>query len=327
LRLSLHKKTDQLWCKKGYELAKDQIVLHGQREPKSYASASNASIAHKETAGQILITGDGFAAAVSKTNGELSSWEVNGVEQLESALRPNFWRPLTDNDTRFRKFPQRGTVWRDLRTALNTNAVGVRSANEKSIEVLVKQSFQNKVKLETKYTIFNDGNIVVKMDLDTDESLPDMPKFGVTMGIPAEYANTAYYGKGPWESYSDRKRGAEVDEFKAKTDRLFNNYAMPQENGNRTETRWVKLTADHSNSGIMVTGLPHFNFSVWPYSFENIDAAKHPYDLKPQGFYTLNIDLAQTGVGGMKVAPMPHQLVQSGRHHFAFMLSPNEHGD
>jgi len=70
--------------------------------------------------------------------------------------------------------------------------------------------------------------------------------------------------------------------------------------------------------------MPHFGFSVWPYSIENIDEAKHTYDLKPQGFYTLNIDFAQTGVGGMKAEPLPQHLIQPGIYSFEFMISTIE---
>ena len=68
--------------------------------------------------------------------------------------------------------------------------------------------------------------------------------------------------------------------------------------------------------------MPEFNFSVWPYSAANIEQAQHPYDLTPQGFYTLNIDLAQTGHGGMRARPLPHQLVPAGKLSHKFMLRP-----
>jgi len=322
LRLSLHEKTDRLWCKKGYEVAKDQIVLKSRKDPESYASSSKAKLNLNDTDSHIVIAGKNFSVSVSKSSGELSSYKVKGIEQLTFALRPNFWRPPTDNDRQMRKFYQNKKIWQNMRNTLKTNTVRIVSEDDTAVELIVKQNFQDKVKLEMTYTIFNDGNIVVKMNLDAAKSLPDLPKFGVTMGIPADYTNTTYYGKGPWENYSDRKRSAEVDQYRVKTDDMFNNYAMPQENGNRCETRWLKLSADNKKSGIMVIGFPSFNFSMWPYSADNIEEAKHPYDLKPQGFYTLNIDLAQTGVGGMKAAPLPQHLIKSGKYSFEFMISP-----
>jgi beta-galactosidase len=322
LRISLHEKTDRLWCEKGYEVAKSQLLLKNKTVPSSNHSLSQVNVAHIETDDEVMINSASFSATVSKSTGELTSWKINGAEQLKSPLRSNFWRPLTDNDSRFRKFAEKKKVWRDLRTNLKTSSVNIGTADEHAVEVWVKQAFEEQVRLDTIYTFFGDGSIAVKLDLDADESLPDLPKFGMTMGIPADYANTTYYGNGPWESYSDRKRSAEVGEFELKTDDLFYNYAKPQENGNRTDTRWVKLSADGSQPGILVTGLPQFNFSVWPFSADNIEMAKHPFDLKPQGFYTLNIDLAQTGLGGMKAVPLPHQRVPSGKLRFEFLMGP-----
>ncbi|MFC2113368.1 glycoside hydrolase family 2 TIM barrel-domain containing protein [Bacteroidota bacterium] len=322
LRLSLHEKSDRLWCEKGYEVAKDQILLKETKAQGSFVSSSNAAISGKETDEEIQISGKGFSTVISKSNGNLSSFVLNGKEMLASELRPDFWRPPADNDRRFRRFYENRKVWQNMNHSLNTSSVEISSEDAKCITVLVKQHFKDKLTLEKVYSIFNDGNIIVKMDLDADESLPDLVKFGVCMGIPSDFVNTSYYGKGPWDNYIDRKRGAEVDEFSVKTDDMFHSYAMPQENGNRSDTRWIKLSTANGNAGLMITGTPHFEFSVWPYSAENIEKAKHPYELTPQGFYTLNIMRANSGLGGMRVAPLPHQQIKAGKYSLEFRIGP-----
>ena len=95
---------------------------------------------------------------------------------------------------------------------------------------------------------------------------------------------------------------------------------MPQENGNRTETRWLKLSSENNKSGIMISGKPLFSFSVWPYAAQNIEEAKHTFDLKPQGFYTLNVDLLQMGLGGTLSNTLPQYLIKSGKLNFEFMI-------
>jgi len=249
LRLSLHEKTDRLWCDKGYEVAKDQLVLKSRKDIEPYVSTSNSTISFTETNNEIVINGKGFSVTISKSNGELSSYMIEGSEQMASALRPNFWRPPTDNDRRGRKVYERKKIWQNLSSTLKTISVRVGSEDNKFIRILVKQNLKDLIKLETVYTIFNNGKIIVKMDLDADKSLPDLVRFGATMGIPASYKNTTYYGNGPHENYIDRKRAAEVDEFTVKTDDIFYNYAMPQENGNRTDTRWLKICTENNKSG------------------------------------------------------------------------------
>lgn len=321
LRLSVHETTDRKWCKKGYEIAKDQLLIHGRKQSATLVTpASRSTIKITENGNDIIIAGDDFSATVSKSNGQLSSWNVGGVEQLVSPMRANFWRPLTDNDNRFRRFGEKKKLWKDLPKNLKTNQVTAESSANGSAEVIVNQTDGGKVKLQTTY-VFAPSSVMVTLELDADPSLTDMPKFGVTMGVPLDYGKTFYYGRGPWESYSDRKRSTEVDEFSFDTDQLFHSYAKPQENGNRTDTRWLKLSDTDNQTVMKITGQPQFDFSIWPYSIDNIDKAGHPYDLKPQGFYTLNIDLAQSGLGGMSARPKPEQLVPSGKHDFQFQIS------
>lgn len=321
LRLSLHEKTDRRWCKKGYEVAKDQLALKDRRKPVAYTSTSKGNTAINEIDGNVVVSGKGFSVTVSKESGKLTSYKLNGVEHLAAPLGPNFRRPLADNDRRFRGMAWKQKIWIEMADSLKTGSVEALPMAGNAVAINVMQNHAKQVALETTYTVFGDGSIVVKMDMDADKSLPELIRFGMSMGVPKNLVRTTYYGKGPWESYSDRKRSPDVARFSEKTDDMFHSYAMPQENGNHTDTRWLKLT-DEDGAGLEFNGLPLFGFSVWPYSIGNIDDAKHPYDLKPQGFYTLNIDLRQTGLGGMRARPLPHQSLPAGTYSFEFRMGP-----
>ncbi len=325
LHLSLNEKTDRLWCKKGFEVAKDQILLKARKELSAYESVSKETISTKDSDSGIEIIGKDFSVNFFKTSGELISYKIKGIEQLPTSLKPNFTRPSIDNDIRganTRYMHESNQFWNKVMTELETSSVELSSKSEKSATVVVKQKFEDKIQMNTTYIVFNDGTIDVKFSLNADKSLPDLIRVGLTMGIPSTYTNTSYYGNGPWENYSDRKRGAEVDEFSTKTDDLFYNYAVPQENGNHTDTRWAKFSSENNKSGLMITGKPLIAFSVWPFSAENINKAKHPFDLNRQGFYTLNIDLIQSGVGGTLSNRLPQYCLKSGVYDFEFQISP-----
>lgn len=323
LRLSLHEKKDRLWCEKGYEVGYHQLAVQKRTPIKNHTSKAKNEINVTDNTNDISINGKTFSAKVSKDNGQLISYKVKGIENLISPLQPNFWRPPADNDRKFRKVYRDKQVWENINKTLKTDKVTIGEQSGDTVKVIVSQSAdQHNIMLKIVYTIFNDGVINVKMDFDADQDLPSLPRFGVTMGVSGNYNNTTYYGNGPWENYSDRKRNSIVDEFTFKTDDLFHSYAMPQENGNRTETRWVKLNGKKTKGGLQIVGLPKVSFSIWPYSHENIEKAMHPYDLKKQGFYTLNVDLAQSGVGGMRAQPFDHQKVLSGKLSFEFLIKP-----
>jgi len=325
LRLSLHENEDRLWCAKGFEIAKNQVLIKKGKELKEFVSDSKETLTVDDTDNFIAVSGKNFAARVSKSNGWLTSYEINGTEQLESPLRPNFWRVPIDNDLRGASstlFHQSEKIWKTLPDKLKTNSVTLEVEQNGVKKIVVNQTLEEKVTLGIIYTFFGDGHLSVRMSLDADESLPDLLRFGMTMGIPAGYINTSYYGNGPWESYRDRKRHAETAVYHVKTDDLFFNYAMPQENGNRTDTRWVKFSGEDKKTGLQITGLPLFEFSAWPYSYENMETAKHPYDLNPQGYYTLNIDLTQAGLGGTLSHTLPNHVLRPGKYSFRFVIGP-----
>lgn len=321
ITISVHEKINRWWAQKGHEIAKDQILLKARKSPSSYKTKSKSPIAVDENNDAILISGNAFSAKVSKTNGHLISYRVNKTEQLMAPLKPNFYRSPVDNDIRGfnrRQFIKGAKLWENLADNLRVNEVNI-VKEDSQVKVYIKQAYQKQVSLNTLYTFFNDGKLVVKLDLDVDEKAPNLIRFGVTMGVPKAYENTTFYGKGPWENYLDRKRATIIDEFNFKTDNLFYNYIRPQENGNRSDVRWLSLTSNRKN-GLKVTGLPEFGFSIWPYSSKNIEEAGHPYNLKTQGFYTLNLDLVQQGVAETLSEILPQHTIKPGKFSFEFLL-------
>lgn len=173
----------------------------------------------------------------------------------------------------------------------------------------------------TNYSISSDGKIDVAMSLDADPSLPEMIRVGMTMGVPMNLEQTEYFGRGPWENYSDRKRSADVGVYKSSTSDMYHSYAMPQENGNHCDVRWLTLRSANGSEGIRVSAPSRFDFSAWPFSADAIEAAKHPFELVPQGFFTLSIHGVQTGVGGTLSHTLPQYVVPAGSYRLQFQLS------
>ena len=107
-------------------------------------------------------------------------------------------------------------------------------------------------------------------------------------------------------------------------------YAVPQENGNRTDVRWMFLSNKNSE-GLLVIADSLLSMSAWPYTEENIEDSKHTIDLKDAGYITLNIDLSQMGVGGNDswsevAAPLPKYQIPAGSYRYGFYLIPYKKG-
>ncbi|WP_413431155.1 glycoside hydrolase family 2 TIM barrel-domain containing protein [Crateriforma spongiae] len=323
LRVSFHETKDRLWCDQGYEIAKEQFQLPTE-SPASDDPPPSATLEIREQADQYTFVGESFTARIDRTSGALVSYEMDGVQWIQSPLRANFWRPQTDNDRGGAKTHVRQKYWKELGDKLKTQSVRLQSSEPNTAHVTVIQ-VHDRLRLQIDYRISGDGAIAVTLDLDADETLPNLPRFGVTMGISEVFSASQYFGKGPWENYWDRNSGAEVARHAQPTDDLYFEYAMPQENGYRTETRWLELSG--KGQTIRIDGLKPFGFSIWPYSSENIDEARHTYDLVEQGFYTLNLDDRQMGVGGTdswspKAMPLEKYRIPAGKRQWSFTIRP-----
>jgi beta-galactosidase len=82
-----------------------------------------------------------------------------------------------------------------------------------------------------------------------------------------------------------------------------------------------------TKEGILIVADSLLSMSAWPYTEQNIAGAKHTNQLKAAGFITLNIDLAQMGVGGNDswsavAAPMEEYQLPAKGYSYSFYISP-----
>ncbi|MFI3305515.1 MAG: glycoside hydrolase family 2 TIM barrel-domain containing protein, partial [Rikenellaceae bacterium] len=321
VRVSLHEAEDRLWCKAGFEVAKERMLLRAKcAESAPYKSTSKLQLTVSDSDDDITLSAGDFAAVVSKQSGYLTSYKTKGNELLSSPLMPNFTRPTIDNDIRgatnkymapCRKF------WGSYLPSLKVESVGCEQDAEAAMVSVAYKRYKG-VEFSVEYKIFSDGAVRVAMAMDSAESTPDMIRFGMTMGLPLSYDRTTYYGYGDQESYIDRKSGAEVGEYSIATDDLYYNYIFPQESGNRMGARWMTMAS--RSSKVRFTGFPEFAFSAWRYTAEAIQKARHPYELEEAGFYTVNIDLEQAALAGTLSDILPHYELNAGSRNFEFMF-------
>ena len=329
LRLSLHEQEDRPWCEKGYEIAYQQIPLEVEKaEPVGYP-LPDQELTVQEGEDEIVISGPGFSVSFDREEGSMTSYIQNGKKILESPLIPNFWRPQNDNDERGARTHETRRVWKELPGKLMTDKVELKELDKKTARVHVERSFSDQVRLTVDYTVDAAGRVLVRYFLDADEDLPSMLRVGMTAGITADYVNLSYFGKGPWENYIDRNRGAEVALYRTRSDEIWHSYAKPQLNGNRTAVRWMEMKAEGKNpAGIRFDSPELFEFSLWPYDAKQLDEALHPHELIRSGFYTLNLDLIHAGVGGTdswsdKANPIEKYQVPAGEYVFDFSIEPS----
>ncbi|MBN2684064.1 MAG: hypothetical protein JXR40_02180 [Pontiellaceae bacterium] len=297
LTLTANLKQDEMWALKGFCVAREQFVLNAGRVEPVRRASSTGSLKTKQDGDMLHIQGDDFEVVFDRKNGALVSWTSGGKELLSGALEPYFWKPANDNQRR-NSYERRLGVWKDA--ADKREAIRVEAEN---INGLVKLRYLMRLptigaKYVLSYTINGRGQIQVQADYQPQSSnIALMPKFGMRMQIPKQFENIEWYGRGPYENYPDRKTGSLIGTYEATLDDFITDYVVPQDNANRCDVRWFSLS-DDSGKGIRVTGLQNLCFRAWPYVEEDLETAKHPYQLPDRDFINVNIDLNIHGVGG-----------------------------
>ncbi|QIA07571.1 beta-galactosidase small subunit [Draconibacterium halophilum] len=251
----------------------------------------------------------------------IERYEKGGEQQIISSLKPYFWRPLTDNDERGWRVQQRIPIWENLPEMLNVTEM---NADASSGSISVELGYQE-LSLKLNYTFANDGIVDVKFDLSIPDEMPEPIRVGMNMGVSADLQEMSFYGKGPFENYSDRNGAADIDIYKGTVDDFYYNYTKPQESSNHTCVRWLALT--NNNSGLMVLGETPLQTSVWPYTAENIYEAQHPTELEKADALTVNISHKMAGVGGndswsINARPIEKYRLLKKEYSYEFRLVP-----
>ncbi|MDR2794085.1 MAG: DUF4981 domain-containing protein [Treponema sp.] len=175
-----------------------------------------------------------------------------------------------------------------------------------------------------------DHPLIIDVSFDVAADLPELPKVGVRTAIPAYYSTIRWFGRGPHEAYGDRCASALLGVYEGTPDTLETPYVVPQENGNRYGVRKIVLSGDAvpENQPASITIIPDtpVNMSVNKYTQQNMWEALHTYDLvdirEKENRYTLNIDIAQRGVGTATCGPdtLEEYRVRPGLYRLRLMI-------
>jgi len=159
--------------------------------------------------------------------------------------------------------------------------------------------------------------------------LPDTPRFGLRWGIPMNFDNLSYFGRGPQENYIDRNRSAFVGIYSGKVADQYFKYVRPQENGYKTDVRWVELR-NENGIGIRVKGEPLVGFSTLHNPIEDFDMEtstdyRHTNDIVKKDAVFICTDLKMMGVAGddsWGARPYPEYSVPAKNYEFSFTIEP-----
>ena len=369
----------------GHEIASEQFRL--PIEPLAIAEHKASGKTNVTTEGdEVKVSSSKMQFVFNKKSGLVTSYKVNGTEYFSEGfgIQPNFWRAPNDNDYGNGQ-PKREQIWKQ--SSKNFQVVDVITLSEGNNTILTANYLLTAGNLYiVKYTIYPDG--VVHSDItftstEMEEGKTEVseatlmatfspgqeearraasklvvPRIGVRFRLPADMNQVEYFGRGPGENYVDRQAGSFVDLYRTTADAMYtNNYVRPQENGHRTDTRWVTLSRKNGK-GLKIVADQTIGFNALRNSVEDFDSEEtinrprqwnnftpeeitnrteekaknvlrrmtHVNDITPRNFVEVCIDMKQQGVAGFDSwgdRPLPeHSLPANQEYHWGFTLIP-----
>ncbi|MBQ9362663.1 MAG: DUF4981 domain-containing protein [Bacteroidaceae bacterium] len=307
------------WAPAGYAVANEQFLI-------SEFKLKNVRVCDAEVP-ELMKTPDAIIVKTKNstitidTCGALASWVADGQELMEAPLEPYFWKPENDNQ-HAADFEHRLGIWKTVSVQRSVRSVKTKK-NANTVTVTVDCTLPVGADYILTYTIFGNGEVDVSADYrPTAADIPLIPKFGMRMRIPHDYTQVDYYGRGPWENYPDRKRSAFIGHYKMPLSEFETEYIHPQDNGCRTDVRWLNIT--NGKKTLCITGLQPLCIRAWDYGEEDLEQAKHPYEINRGRFVNLNIDQNIHGVGGIDTwgqRTLPQYTIDGNQpYRYAFVL-------
>ena len=136
--------------------------------------------------------------------------------------------------------------------------------------------------------------------LSGDDDMPWLQRIGLGMRLGPAMQRLTWYGRGPVETYPDRKTGAKVGRYTLPFSEVVMPYLIVQDFGNRTDVRWAAVT-DAQGRGMAVFSTEDFDVAVHPYA--NLMEAWYPFQLERTDAPVLHVDYRVSGVGGTPISP------------------------
>ncbi|MEO0055997.1 MAG: hypothetical protein RLZZ50_1944, partial [Verrucomicrobiota bacterium] len=329
------------WAEAGHVVAAEQLALP-RPKTKTARPASRAAalppVSVEETLGGYVLRAAGVEAAFDRATATLVSLKRDGRETLARSPLLQLWRGATDNDGvklwsgqdgkalgRWQKLGlDRGLEHRvarfDVSSPAKDGSVSVTLAHAATTPL--RQNWKDVLHTH-RYTLRPDGRLEVANEIALAKDYADLPRVGVRLDLVPGFRRLAYFGRGPFENYSDRKTAADLGLYENTVAGEYVDYVMPQEHGHHTDTRWIELMTEGKKTALLaVEAATTLEFNATHFAAEDLYAARHTTDLKARAETLLYLDAAHRGLGTQSCGPdaLPRYRLAAGKHTLDFTL-------
>jgi beta-galactosidase len=304
LHLAFTLKNATSYAAAGHEVAWLEIPILSTEA--AVESKNQSSVTIEQTAPTILqIKGSDTEWKFDLVKGRLSSWLKSSRNILHTGPGLSFFRALTDNDETDGKdwvAKEVGHLSPHTRSVTWDRDSETGSPIIKCRQRIAPPALEWSIDATVTYT-FHDAHVIIHVaGKPLGINLPlTLPRIGLDLSLPSDFNKASWFGRGPGESYKDKKLSQKFGNYSAAIEDLAPEYEFPQESGNHTETKWVRfdgpegacLTAKFLNKP------QGFDFQASHCDVFDVDNAKHPYELrkKRRDEVIVRLDMDHHGLG------------------------------
>ncbi|TRX60075.1 DUF4981 domain-containing protein [Fulvivirga sp. M361] len=344
LALSAITKEKQPLVPKGHEVAMEEFQLN-ESVITQFSGDLSGKVKISDEGNEKVITGKDFEVRFDKTTGHLTRLDYGAGNLITRPIKPNYWRAPTDNDFGF-NMPVKWSAWKKASANQKLLAFNVyEGAGDVNLEKPFNKSKANGITVKTEYdlpdvkgkvtmtyAINSEGEVQVTSETNgLSEDLTPIPRLGTNFILPEAYNQVDWYGRGPHENYQDRNTSALVGRYTSKVEDLYFPYIRPQENGYKTDVRWVSFSNASGEGVILIAQSDLLGFSAHHQYNEDFDEGekkvnRHTVDVPRRDLVNVNVDHKQMGVGGdTSWGAQPHdqyKIMPTDPLKYSFLIRP-----
>ena len=231
------------------------------------------------------------------------------LTEWHARLHPHFFRAPTDNDKGFGNWIAKDWKSQGLDLMRDNvleplSVVALPDGGARGTATHLCATTDGGVITHYELTLHPDGSIDLLATFTPEGSLPPLPCLGITLMLPKNLTNLAYFGRGSMDNYPDRHAASTIGLWHSTVSEQYFHYPRPQDSGNHDDTAYLELT-DAKGCGWRVSCIDSpFSFSVLPYSVEQIYTTTHDCDLVEDAEHIFpHLDAAVMGLGNSSCGP------------------------
>ncbi|MBR5656090.1 MAG: discoidin domain-containing protein [Prevotella sp.] len=304
-------KSATLWADAGYVVAEEKLRVKTAAKPmydlSRLSTCEDLTVDDNNTT--VTISNRNFKAVFSKSQGTLTSYTHHGTALVSKPLLLNVFRLPTDNDG------NRSSSWDNMglrKLSVKGTGAEVQTADDKktvNVELNSTYTGQNGTSFSVMldFIVCADGTLMVNSVITPASTGAIIPKMGFRLEMPAVMEQLSWFGRGPWDSYRDRKEACLPAIYKSTVTDQREDYILPQEHGTKQEVRWMSLTNEEGHGLLfvapdqMAASAVHFRPED-NYTDRN-NRSKHTYQFKTCTTTVVSLDAATRGLGNASCGP------------------------